>query len=378
MLCTTGVSRSPVVTLKLERDEQELSEGWLRAHGTPQQVVKRCRIVLLAHQGHADVEIAEELGLNRHTCRLWRERFTREGPEGLWEVAEGRGRKPQTGLAQRIVESTVSSKPAGQTHWSTRTMAKAQGVDASTVWCIWQEHGLQPHRQETFKLSRDPQFVPELLDVVGVYLNPPQNAVVLCVDEKTQIQALDRTQPGLPMKRGRCGTWTHDYVRHGTTTLFAALNVAAGTVSGRCFPQHRHQEFLRFLRQLDTEYEQELDLHLVLDNYGTHKTPQVQRWLARHPRFKVHFIPTSSSWLNMVERWFGDLTGKAVRRGSFASIPDLVGAIEEFIAAWNRDPKPFIWQARAEDILAKIERCRRRLEQIQPGCTVRRRRKKAA
>ena len=347
------------MTLKLESDNQELLEGWVRAHGTPQQVVKRCRIVLLAHQGYADVEIAEELGLNRHTCRLWRERFIHEGPAGLWAVAEGRGRKPQAGLARRIVEATVSSKPAGQTHWSTRTMAKAQGVDASTVWCIWQEHGLQPHRQETFKLSRDQQFVPKLLDVVGVYLNPPQNAVVLCVDEKTQIQALDRTQPGLPMKRGRCGTWTHDYVRHGTTTLFAALNVAAGTVSGRCFAQHRHQKFLRFLRQLDAEYEQGLDLHLVLDNYSTHKTPQVQRWLARHPRFKVHFIPASSSWLNMVERWFGDLTGKAVRRGSFASIPDLVSSIEEFIVAWNRDPKPFIWQARAEDILAKIERCRR-------------------
>jgi transposase len=364
--------------VQLEADQQVLLEGWVRAHGTPQQVVKRCRIVLLAHQGHSDLAIAEELGLNRHTCRLWRERFLREGPEGLWEVAEGRGRKPQPGLAQRIVEATLGSKPAGQTQWSTRTMAKAQGVDASTVCRIWQEHGLQPHRQETFKLSRDRQFVPKLLDVVGVYLNPPQHAVVLCVDEKSQIQALDRTQPGLPMKRGRCGTWTHDYVRHGTTTLFAALNVAAGTISGRCFPRHRHQEFLRFLRQIDAEYAPELDLHLVMDNYGTHKTPQVKRWLKRHPRFKVHFIPTSSSWLNRVERWFGELTGKAVRRGSFGSVPDLVVAIEEFIAAWNRDPKPFVWRARAEDILAKIERCRRRLEEIQPGCTVRRGRKKAA
>ena len=291
----------------------------------------------------------------------------REGPEGLWEVAQGRGRKPQAGLAQRIVEATVRSKPTGQTRWSTRTMAKAQGVAASTVCRIWQKHGLRPHRQDTFKLSRDPQFVPKLLDVVGVYLNPPQNAVVLCVDEKTQIQPLDWTRPELPMKRGRCGTWTHDYVRHNSTTLFAALNSASGTVSGRCFPQRRHQEFLRFLRQLGAEYEQELDLHLVLNNYGTHKTPQVQRWLARHPRFTVRFIPASSNWLNMVERWFDDVTGNAVRRGSFASIPGLVDAIEGFIAAWNRDPKPFIWQARAEDILAKIERCRRGLEQIQPG-----------
>lgn len=372
------MSRNPATSLELKPNQRELLEGWVRAHRTPQQVAKRCRIVLLAHEGHSDVAVAEELGLNRHTCRLWRERFMSEGAESLWEVAEGRGRKPQSGLAERIVKATLGSKPAGQTRWSTRTMAKAQGVDASTVCRIWQQHGLQPHRQETFKLSRDPQFVPKLLDVVGVYLNPPQNTVVLCVDEKSQIQALDRTQPGLPMKRGRCGTWTHDYVRHGTTTLFAALNVAAGTISGRCFPRHRHQEFLRFLRQIDEEYAQELDLHLVLDNYGTHKTAQVQRWLKRHPRFKVHFVPTSSSWLNLVERWFGDLTGKAVRRGSFSSVPDLVAAIEEFIAAWNRDPKPFIWHARAEDILAKIERCRRRLEEIQPGSTVRRGRRKAA
>jgi transposase len=372
------MSRNRVATLELRAEQQELLQGWVRAHGTPQQVLKRCRIVLLAHEGYGDVAIAHELGLNRHTCRLWRERFVAAGAQSLWAVAEGRGRKPKPGLAERIVKATLTSKPPGQTHWSTRAMARAQGVDASTVCRIWQEHGLQPHRQETFKLSRDPQFVPKLLDVVGVYLHPPQNAVVLCVDEKSQIQALDRTQPGLPIKRGRCGTWTHDYVRHGTTTLFAALNVAAGTVSGRCFPRHRHQEFLRFLRQIDAEYAPELELHLVLDNYGTHKTAQVQRWLKRHPRFTVHFIPTSSSWLNLVERWFGDLTGKAVRRGSFASVPDLVAAIEDFIAAWNRDPKPFIWRAQAEDILAKIERCRRRLEEIQPGCTVRRTRKKAA
>ena len=372
------MGRNQGIILTLEPDQRELLEQWVRAHGTPQQVVKRCRIVLLAEQGLSDLASAAELGVNRHTCRLWRERFAEEGPDGLWEVAEGRGRKPRARLAKRIVEATVNSRPAGQTHWSTRTMAKAQGVDASTVCRIWQDHGLQPHRQETFKLSRDPQFVPKLLDVVGVYLNPPQNAVVLCVDEKSQIQALDRTQPGLPLKRGRCGTWTHDYVRNGTTTLFAALNVAAGKISGHCFPRHRHQEFLRFLRQLDAEYAADLDLHLVLDNYGTHKSPQVQRWFGRHPRFKIHFIPTSSSWLNLVERWFGDLTGKAVRRGSFANVPDLIAAIEAFMEAWNRDPVPFIWQAKAEDILAKIERCRRRLEQIQPGCTLPRRRKKVA
>ena len=347
------------------------------AHGTPQQVVKRCRIVVLAEQGHSDLAIAAELGINRHTCRLWRERFGSAGPDSFWEVEAGRGRKPQPGLAQRIVEATLKTKPTGQTHWSTRAMAEAQGVHASTVCRIWQEHGLQPHRQETFKLSRAPLFVPKLLDVVGVYLHPPQQAVVLCVDEKSQIQALDRTQPGLPLKRGRCGTWTHDYVRHGTTTLFAALNVAAGKISGCCFSRHRNAEFLKFLRQLDAEYPAPLELHLVLDNYGTHKHPRVQRWLTQRPRIKIHFIPTSSSWLNLVERWFAELTGTAVRRGSFASVPDLVEAIDTFITEWNRTPKPFVWTAKAEDILAKLERCRRRLEEIQPGCTVRRRRKAA-
>jgi len=363
-------------SLAINADQQELLQRWLRAHGTPQQVAKRCHIILLAHQGHSDVSIAQQLGLSRHTCRLWKQRFVTEGAHSLWEVAKGRGRKPQKGLAQRIIEATLHSKPEGRTHWSTRTMAQAQGVHGSTVCRLWQDYELQPHRQESFKLSRDQQFVPKLLDVVGVYLNPPHNAVVLCIDEKTQIQALDRTQPGLPIKPGRCNTWTHDYVRHGTTTLFAALNVAAGTISGHCFARHRHQEFLPFLRQIDAEYEPQLELHLVLDNYGTHKSAQLQSWLQRHRRFKVHFIPTSSSWLNLVERWFGELTGKAVRRGSFASVPDLIEAIEAFIVAWNRAPKPFIWKASAEDILAKIERCRRRLEDIEPGCTVRRTRRK--
>jgi transposase len=370
------MSKSPVV-VELKPEQREVLEQWVRAHGTPQQVAKRCRIVLLAHEGRTDLEIADELGVNRHTCRLWRERFMAEGPDGLWEVAEGRGRKPEPGLAERVVKATLETKPRGQTHWSTRTMAEELGIDQSTVHRIWDEHGLQPHRHETFKLSRDPQFVPKLLDVVGVYLNPPQNAVVLCMDEKSQIQALDRTQPGLPMKRGRAGTWTHDYLRHGTTTLFAALNIASGKVTGACFPHHRHQEFLRFLRQIDKEYEPELELHLVMDNYATHKTDHVERWLKRHPRFKIHFIPTSSSWMNLVERWFAEITGKAVRRGSFGSVPDLIEAIESFIRAWNSDPKPFVWHARAEDILEKLERARRRLEEIQPGCTVRRGHKSA-
>jgi transposase len=351
--------------------QRELLEQWGRAHGTPQQVAKRCRILLLNEQGWSDGRIARELGLNRHTCRLWRRRFAEEGAESLWEVGEGRGRKPRAGLSQKIVEATLHTKPEGQTHWSTRTLAKQQGVHASTICRVWQEHELQPHRQETFKLSRDPDFVAKLLDVVGVYLTPPQNALVLCVDEKSQIQALDRTQPGLPLKPGRCGTWTHDYVRHGTTTLFAALEVAQGKVVGQCYSRHRHQEFLKFLKQLDAEYPGEAELHLVMDNYGTHKHPRVVRWLARHPRFKMHFIPTSSSWLNLVERWFAELTGKAVRRGSFASVPDLIDAIFAFIDHWNREGKAFVWTAKAETILTKLERCRHRLEAILPGCTTR-------
>lgn len=279
-----------------------------------------------------------------------------EGPQSLWAVAEGRGRKPQPGLAQRIVKATLGSKPAGQTHWSTRTMAKAQGVDASTVCRIWQEHGLQPHRQETFKLSRDPQFVPKLLDVVGVYLNPPQNAVVLCVDEKSQIQALDRTQPGLPMKRGRCGTWTHDYVRHGTTTLFAALNVLNGAVLATCKPRHRHQEFLGFLRHVEANVPRELDVHLIVDNYGTHKHAKVRVWLARRPRFHLHYTPTYASWLNQVERWFGLITQRTIRRGSFNSVAELRRKINEFVEHYNQHPRPFMWTATAESILAKLER----------------------
>jgi len=362
-------------SVSVEADQRELLEQWSRAHSTPQQVGKRCRIVLLSQEGCSDRRIARDLGLNRHTCRLWRRRFAKEGAESLWDIAEGRGRKPQAGLSQKIIEATLHTKPAGQTHWSTRSLAKVQGVHASTVCRIWQEHEIQPHRQAGFKFSRDPEFVPKLLDVVGVYLNPPQNAIVLCVDEKTQIQALDRTQPGLPLKRGRCGAWTHDYVRHGTTTLFAALEVAKGRVVGECCPRHRHQEFLKFLKRLDAEYPGEMELHLVMDNYGTHKHPRVVQWLSKRPRFKTHFIPTSSSWLNLVERWFAELTGKAVRRGSFASVPDLVEAIFKFIEHWNKEGRAFVWTAKAEAILEKLERCRRRLEEIQPGCTRRKARK---
>ena len=359
-----------------ESDKKQLRE-WTSAFGTPQQVALRCRIVLAAVEGLSDYEIARKLKTNRKTVMLWRKRFEKEGPKGLWEVAPGRGRKPTYGpkKIQSIVDMTLRRKPKGMTQWSCRTLAAAQGVSKSTVNNIWQSHNLKPHRTKTFKLSRDARFLEKLTDVVGLYLNPPQQAIVLCVDEKSQIQALDRTQPGLPLKKGRCGTMTHDYKRNGTTTLFAALELLQGRVIGQCHARHRHQEFLRFLRRLDGEFPGQTPLHLVLDNYGTHKHAKVRAWLKRHPRFVCHFVPTSSSWLNLVERWFGELTNKRIRRGSFHSVADLKMAIEEFLAAWNDNPKPFVWTATVDSIVAKLSRCKQTLEQILPGCTAPRSRK---
>lgn len=351
---------------------------WIKAHGTPQQVVKRCRLVLLLAEGHSALSAASRVAVNRHTAELWRDRVRAEGIDALWSIKSGRGKKPCANLANKVVKATLATKPRGQTHWSSRQMAKTQGVHHSTIARIWQDHELKPHRHKTFKLSRDAQYIPKLVDVVGVYLSPPENAIVLCVDEKSQIQALDRTQPGLPLKRGRSSSWTHDDVRHGTTTLFAALEVAKGKVTGQCSGRHRHQEFLKFLRHLDKEYDGGEDLHLILDNYGTHKHPKVERWLSQHVRFKLHFIPTSSSWLNLVERWFAEPTNKAIRRGSFANVPDLIEAIVEFIGANNANAKPFVWKATVEELLAKYERCPKRLEEISPGSTAPRRRKKAA
>ena len=358
-------------------DHTQLKQ-WKSAHRTPQQVALRCAWVLAAAAGQQDLAIASAYGVHRHTAGLWRRRVRESGIDAVWEMQAGRGRKPQYNQAQRdaLIAATLQTKPKGLTHWSCRTMAKAQGVSKNTVNRLWQLHNLKPHLSRTFKLSRDPKFVEKLTDVVGLYLNPPQKALVLCVDEKSQIQALDRTQPGLPLKKGRCGTRTHDYKRHGTTTLFAALSVLDGKVVGQCQARHRHQEFLKFLRRLDREFPGDRALHLVMDNYGTHKTPEVQSWLKRHRRFVPHFIPTSSSWLNLVERWFGELTQKAVRRGAFFSVTDLVQAIEAFLAAWNSDPQPFIWTAKLEDILRKIARARAKLESIQPGSTQPRRRGK--
>jgi len=367
---------SPVVSLS-DVDRERL-EAWVTAHGTPQQVALRCRIVLAAAAGRTNLTISQESGINPKTVALWRDRVVKTGPEGLWEIAPGRGRKPTyaAGKIKKIVQATLSTKPKGMTQWSCRQMAQAQGVSKSTVSNIWRSHRLKPHRTKSFKLSRDARFLEKLTDVVGLYLNPPEQALVLCVDEKTQIQALDRTQPGLPMKKGRLGTMTHDYKRNGTTCLFAALEVLQGKVIGQCYSRHRHQEFLKFLRRLDVEFPGDVALHLVMDNYGTHKHPNVQAWLKRHPRFIPHFVPTSSSWLNLVERWFGELTAKAVRRGSFASVADLEAAIAQFLEAWNENPNPFVWTATVESILAKLARCRQTLEQIKPGCTAPRSRKK--
>jgi transposase len=335
-------------------------ETWIRAHNTPQRIALRAKIILLAADGLSNLRAAREIGASRSTVILWRKRFLEGGPEALTEVAPGRGHpvKYTSEQVQRIVEATTQTKPPGMTHWSTRTMAKAQGTSKATVQRIWSAHGLKPHLVKRFKLSSDRRFTEKLTDVVGLYLNPPDKAIVLCVDEKSQIQALQRTQPGLPMKKGRCGTMTHDYKRHGTTTLFAALNVLNGQVIGDCMARHRHQEFLRFLRQLDREFPKEIPLHLIVDNYGTHKQPRVKAWLARHPRFTLHFTPTSSSWLNLVERWFRELTEKSVRRGSFESVPELIHTIEEYLAVSNADPKPFVWRASVKSILDKLARCK--------------------
>jgi transposase len=363
--------------LQLKESDKRQLQQWVSAFGTPQQVAVRCRIVLDAAEGVSVDQMAARWETNRKTVMLWRKRFETEGAESLWEVATGRGRKPTYGpeKIQSIIDATLQSKPKGMTHWSCRLMAATQKVSKSTISNIWRSHNLKPHRTKTFKLSRDAKFLEKLTDVVGLYLNPPQQAVVLCVDEKSQIQALDRTQPGLPIKKGRCGTMTHDYKRNGTTTLFAALEVLSGRVIGQCHERHRHQEFLRFLRRLDREFPGKTPLHLVMDNYGTHKHANVRNWLKRHPRFVCHFVPTSSSWLNLVERWFGELTSKRIRRDSFGSVPELKQAIDEFLAAWNEAPKPFVWTATVDSIVAKLAKCRQTLEKIEPGCTPPRRRK---
>jgi transposase len=357
--------------IAVSEDQKKQIEQWLAALGTPQQVALRCRIVLAASRGESEVSSAAKLDVNRKTVRLWRKRFSRDGLQSLWEVAPGRGRKATYGpeRIKAILDATLQSKPKGITHWSCRLMAASQGISKSTVSNLWRSHNLKPHRTKTFKLSRDPKFLEKLTDVIGLYLNPPDKAIVLCVDEKSQIQALNRTQPGLPLKKGRCGTMTHDYKRNGTTTLFAALDLLQGKVIGDFHKRHRHQEFLKFMRRIDREFPGDKNLHLVMDNYGTHGHADVKAWLSKHPRFVIHYVPTSCSWLNLIERWFGELTNKRIRRDSFFSVNDLVAAIKEFLAAWNENPKPFVWTATVDSIVAKLARCRQTPEQIQPGCT---------
>jgi transposase len=341
-------------------EQRTTLKGWVRAPSMPQGVVRRAKVILLAAEGKSNSEIARQVGMSRPSVIMWQERFREKGVAALNETRPGRGRKATFSRAkvERIVHATLHTTPKGATHWSCRSMAKVQGISPATVQRIWDAHGLQPHRVQSFKLSRDPRFVEKLADVVGLYLNPPDRAVVLCVDEKSQIQALDRTQPGLPMKKGRCGTMTHDYKRHGTTSLFAALNLLAGTVIGQCHQRHRHQEFLKFLRRIDRGFPADLKLHLILDNYGTHTHPTVKDWLSQHSRFTLHFTPTGASWLNLVERWFRELTDKRIRRGVFHSVTELKQAIREFLNTNNRQPKPFVWTASVESILQKISRCK--------------------
>ena len=344
----------------LSPPEAETLETWARSRTMPSRVVERAQIIQMAASGMQNQEIAMRLGISRPTVQLWRQRFLGLRLKGLEKDAPRPGRLPKISdrKVRRIVEATLHEKPPNATHWSTRMMAKAEGVSEATVRRIWRQHQLKPHLTKTFKLSRDKQFVEKLYDVVGLYLNPPDKSLVLCVDEKSQIQALDRTQPGLPMKKGRCGTMTHDYKRNGTTTLFAAMVTLDGRVIGDCMPRHRHQEFIRFLKTIDFETPPEMDLHLIVDNYGTHKHPRVQSWIKRHPRFHIHFTPTSSSWLNLVERWFREITEKRLRRGSFRSVPDLIAAINEYLDNHNQNPQAFVWSAPVERILAKITKCK--------------------
>jgi len=333
-------------------------ERLARGRRTQARLVLRARVVLLAAEGHPDLEIAERLKVVPRTPARWRARFLKLGVAGLERDAARPGRTPaitqETVLA--VLEKTTRQKPPNRTHWSARTMAAEAAISEASVRRIWRAHGLKPHRLDTFKLSNDPRFAEKLEDIVGLYLDPPEHAIVLSLDEKSQIQALDRTQPGLPMKKGRAQTMTHDYKRHGTTTLFAALNTLDGTIIADCMERHRHQEWLKFLRLIDRRTPRDKQLHLIVDNYATHKHPEVRKWVARHKRFHFHFTPTSSSWLNMVERFFRDITQNQLRRGVFTSVDQMQKAIFDYVQQHNTQPKPFIWTAKANDILEKVKR----------------------
>ena len=351
------------VPVVLSAEERAELERLARGRKVPTRVGERARIVLFAAEGKQNQEIARLCGVARKTAGLWRRRFAEKRIAGILKDAPRPGRKLRVNedVTREIIRKTTQETPEARTHWSTRSLAKVMGLSPSTIGRVWRRHGLKPHLSHTFKLSNDPKFAEKLDDVIGLYVNPPEHALVFSVDEKSQIQALDRTQPGLPFVPGRAGTMTHDYKRHGTTTLFTALNTLDGTVIGTCMQQHRHQEWLQFLRLIDRETPQDKDIHLIADNYATHKHPEVHAWLERHPRFTVHFTPTSASWLNMVERFFRDLTENRLRRGVFRSVKDLVAAIDEYLKRHNQNPKPYIWTKSAKDILEKVTRARRAL-----------------
>ena len=356
---------APRITLadELRRELEKLSRG----RSVEVRLVERAKIVLLAADGLDNETIAERLGISRQKAGRWRSRFAIGGLAAIEKDAPRPGRFPTISakLKKRVVEMTLHETPPGATHWSRSSMAKAVGISDSTVGRIWREHGLKPHLVSTFKISNDKHFVEKLEDIVGLYLSPPEHAIVLSCDEKSQIQALDRTQPGLPLKKGRAQTMTHDYMRNGTTTLFAALNVADGSVIGTCMDRHRHQEWLMFLKLIKRSVDPDKEIHIICDNYATHKHPKVESWLARNKRFHIHFTPTSASWLNMVERFFRDLSENTLRRGVFTSVEQLVQKLEEHIERHNAEPKPFIWTATAPDILGKVKRARARLHKVQ-------------
>ena len=346
--------------ITLSESERATLERLKRGRRVEVRLAERAAIVLLAADGLDNQQVAAKMSISRHKAGRWRDRYAAHGLAGIEKDAPRPGRHRQISEARRaaVIRKTLHEAPEGQTHWSRSTMAAATGMSDSTIGRIWREHGLKPHLVSTFKLSNDPQFVEKLTDIVGLYLNPPEHAIVLSCDEKSQIQALDRTQRGLPLKKGRCGTMTHDYKRNGTTSLFAAMDVSDGTIISQCHPRHRHQEWIKFLNLIKSHVCTDKQVHLICDNYATHKHSKVQAWAKRNPRFHFHFTPTSASWLNMIERFFRDLSVKAIKRGSFYDVNDLIGAITEYINQHNEAPKPFIWTASATDILAKVKRAR--------------------
>ena len=356
----------PIAKLTLTTEERETLQGWAQRRKTAQALALRARIVLACAEGRSNTKVAAALRLCQQTVGKWRGRFLAQRLDGLLdEPRPGAPRQISDREVERVIRLTLESTPAQATHWSTRLMARRSGMSQSAVSRIWRAFALQPHRSETFKLSRDPLFVEKVRDIVGLYLNPPERALVLCVDEKAQIQALDRTQPMLPMRPGQIERRTHDYERHGTTSLFAALNIATGKVIGQCQRRHRSQEFLKFLEAVDRQLPTEPEIHLVMDNYGTHKTPKVKRWFARHPRYQLHFTPTSASWLNQVERFFAEITRRRIRRGTFTHVRELEQAIHDYLSHHNRKPKPFVWTATANAILNKVQRfCERTYETV--------------